>query len=69
MKSAPAKHLRTAALLSAILGSLVIFLATMSAHDKYREKLIRQPVQPAAGSVQVPAAYPQKTAMRSCCWK
>ncbi len=61
MKSASTKRLRTAALLSAVLGSLVIFLATMSAHDKYREKLIQRPVQPAAGSVQVSAAYPQKT--------
>ncbi|MBN2400415.1 MAG: glycosyltransferase family 39 protein [Candidatus Aminicenantes bacterium] len=60
MKAASEKHIRIAAVLSAVIGSLVIFMATMTGYDKFREKLIQQPVRPVAGSLQLSATYPHE---------
>jgi hypothetical protein len=59
MQAATPKFTRIVAGLTALIGALVIFMATMTAHDKYREKLIDKPVQPANGSLLVSAKYPQ----------
>jgi hypothetical protein len=59
MKAATPKFTRMASGLAAILGALVIFMATMTTHDKYREKLIAQPAWPANGTLLVSAKYPQ----------
>ncbi|MCX6556119.1 MAG: hypothetical protein NTW95_01595 [Candidatus Aminicenantes bacterium] len=61
MKVGTLKFVGFVSVLSALIGVSVIFMATMTGHDKYREKLIRQPVRPIAGSLQVAASYPQKT--------
>ncbi|HSQ35990.1 MAG TPA: hypothetical protein VLQ89_08365, partial [Candidatus Binatia bacterium] len=51
--------MRMASVLTVLVGAAVLLLATMTGHDKYREKLISQPVQPVAGSVQAAAGTPQ----------
>jgi len=47
------------AVITAMIGAAVLFLATMTGFDKYREKLIQQPVRPKANSVLV-ALNPQQ---------
>jgi len=60
MKAAPVKFVRLASVLAAIICAAVLFTATMTGHDKYRERLIQQPVRPTAGSVQVAVNTPQE---------
>jgi hypothetical protein len=61
MKAVRVPWLRVLSGLTAVVGALVIMLATMTGHDKYREKLIRQPVRPIAGALHASASYPKKT--------
>jgi hypothetical protein len=46
---------------TAIIGAMVLFMATMTAHDKYREKLISGIARPANNTLQLSVNYPQKT--------
>jgi hypothetical protein len=59
MKEATPKFTRIVSGLTALIGALVLFMATMIAHDKYREKLIYQPTRLANDTLMVSAKYPQ----------
>jgi len=60
MTAESAKYTRVAAVLTAAIGALVIFMATMTGHERFREKLIQQPVRPAGGPVLVQVGDPKK---------
>lgn len=60
MKAATPKFMRIVSGLTAIIGVLILFMATMLAFDKYREKLISEIARPANDTLLVSAKYPQK---------